>query len=321
MQLTPANLNYAFNTYDTQYQAAFEKTPIYWTEFTSMVPSTTRLQTHAFLDRVPQLRQWIGDRQVQNFKARSLQVLNLEFELTQSIRRTEFEDDIYGIYSPAIQVMGESAKRWVDNVLILPAVQGGANLSTIPQSYDNVPFYSASHPIDASNPSYGSPQSNLFTSATSGALPLSPANYQIARQTMMSYLGADGTPLNVIPNILLVPPQLERTAKTIVGAEMIGNDQSWAGTTGAAPESNVLKGTAKVVCWPSLANQPTTWYLLDGSRALKPFIYQNRIAPQFSFLNKPTDTPVFMQDEFIYGVRARGAGAFGMWWLAAQAVG
>ena len=100
---------------------------------------------------------------------------------------------------------------------------------------------------------------------------------------------------------------------------MIPNDAAYSASTGAAPQSNVLKGTAKVIVWPSLANQAATWYLLDGSRALKPFIYQNRIAPQFSFLNKPTDTPVFMQDEFLYGVRARGAGAYGVWWTALQA--
>jgi phage major head subunit gpT-like protein len=319
MQITPVALQTAFIGYDTQYQAAFKKTPIYWPRFASHIPSVTRQQTHAFLDRVPQLRKWIGARQVENLKARSLAVTNEKFELTVSISRDEFEDDQYDIYGPSVQQMGESSRMWVDQQLILPAIQNGAAAASIAKSYDGVPFFSASHPVDASNPSFGSAQSNLFNSSTSGALPLTAVNYQTVRQTMMSYLGADGSPLNVIPDLLLVPPQLERTARTIVQADTIATTITEGAVSGASQQTNVLKGTADVLVWPSLSNEPTAWYLLCTNRALKPFVYQDRIAPEFAFLNAPTDPNVFLQDEYIYGVRARGAGAYGMWWLAAKA--
>jgi phage major head subunit gpT-like protein len=60
----------------------------------------------------------------------------------------------------------------------------------------------------------------------------------------------------------------------------------------------------------------TPWYLIDDTRALKPIIFQERLKPNFAQLNKPTDPNVFMQDEYIYGVKARHNVGFGFWQFA-----
>lgn len=56
------------------------------------------------------------------------------------------------------------------------------------------------------------------------------------------------------------------------------------------------------------------WVLMDTSRAIKPFIFQNRIAPNFPNMN--TGESVEMRDEYLYGGRARGNAGFGLWQLA-----
>lgn len=58
------------------------------------------------------------------------------------------------------------------------------------------------------------------------------------------------------------------------------------------------------------------WYLLDSTRALKPLIWQPRIMPQFQAVNRSNDAHVVMEDEFLYGVRARGNAGFGLHQLA-----
>ena len=59
------------------------------------------------------------------------------------------------------------------------------------------------------------------------------------------------------------------------------------------------------------------WYLLDTSRALKPFIFQRRAAPEIVNKNNvQRDDHVFFHDEFLYGARARGAAGFGFWQMA-----
>jgi phage major head subunit gpT-like protein len=58
------------------------------------------------------------------------------------------------------------------------------------------------------------------------------------------------------------------------------------------------------------------WYLLDTSRPIRPFIYQDRIKPQFQALVKEDDPNVFWRDVYTYGVRSRGNVGFGLWQLA-----
>ncbi len=57
------------------------------------------------------------------------------------------------------------------------------------------------------------------------------------------------------------------------------------------------------------------WYLLDTSRAVKPLIWQERETYRFNAITAPDDAHVFMNDEYIYGVRARVNAGFGLWQL------
>lgn len=57
-------------------------------------------------------------------------------------------------------------------------------------------------------------------------------------------------------------------------------------------------------------------YLLDTSRPLKPLVFQRRIEPKMTVKNAPDDDHVFMNDEILYGIRARGAAGFGLWQTA-----
>jgi phage major head subunit gpT-like protein len=61
------------------------------------------------------------------------------------------------------------------------------------------------------------------------------------------------------------------------------------------------------------------WYLLDTTRALKPFIYQKREDYEFTPKFDPRASDhVFMQDEFLYGIRGRMAAGYGFWQMAAR---
>lgn len=58
------------------------------------------------------------------------------------------------------------------------------------------------------------------------------------------------------------------------------------------------------------------WFLLDGSQPIRPLIYQDRQRPEFQSLTDTNDWPVFMHDDYLYGVRARSNAGFGLWQLA-----
>jgi phage major head subunit gpT-like protein len=60
----------------------------------------------------------------------------------------------------------------------------------------------------------------------------------------------------------------------------------------------------------------SAWYLLDVSRGVRPILYQEREAPEFTAMTEPGNEHVFKTDEYIYGVRARSNAGFGLWQLA-----
>lgn len=64
---------------------------------------------------------------------------------------------------------------------------------------------------------------------------------------------------------------------------------------------------------------PAAWYLMDTSRSLKPLIFQERIKPALlAKVDDKTSDHVFMNDEFLYGIRARSACGFGYWQMAVK---
>ncbi len=58
------------------------------------------------------------------------------------------------------------------------------------------------------------------------------------------------------------------------------------------------------------------WYILDDSRPLKPFIFQERTQPELTALTDTNDENVFMKDEYRYGIRYRCNAGFGFWQMA-----
>lgn len=89
----------------------------------------------------------------------------------------------------------------------------------------------------------------------------------------------------------------------------------YANTDGTGDATSVSNYTAGPVDGDGNPTNPR-WYLLDMSRAVKPFIYQRREAPNFTQMTSMTDEAVFTSNQFRMGARARGNGGFGLWQLA-----
>jgi phage major head subunit gpT-like protein len=60
----------------------------------------------------------------------------------------------------------------------------------------------------------------------------------------------------------------------------------------------------------------TAWYLLDTSRAVRPIIWQEREKYEFQQLTQENSEYVFLNDRYLYGIRARVNAGFGLGQLA-----
>lgn len=303
MQITPSSLDAIFYNFNTLFQGAYQRIDPWYKKVATEVPSTGRENRYAWMKMIPRLRKWIGERMLRNVEAAGYSLVNDDYELTEEIDRNDILDDNLGVYSPLIRMMGEQSARWPDD-LLLAVLQGG----TSGLAFDGQAFFSASHPVG--DPA-GSTYSNLLSTTA-----LNAANYQTARQTMMAYKGEDGKSLRITPNLLVVPPQLEATARVILNAEFIAPSSAFGGNAASQMQSNVLRNSADLLVLPDLSSEADAWYLLDTSKPIMPFVFQNRKSPTFTALTDPTTENVFMRKKFVYGVDARGAAGYTLPFLA-----
>lgn len=83
------------------------------------------------------------------------------------------------------------------------------------------------------------------------------------------------------------------------------------GTGTNTPASNITTGTD---------NTAPTWYVIDDTKTLKPFIFQERTAAEFETKFDPSKSDkVFMEDIYLYGSRRRCNAGYGLWQLAHMA--
>lgn len=294
MIINQQNLTGLYQSVKTTFKDAYDNTPSVLDKLATTVVSGTREEQYAWLGRFPKMREWIGERVIDNLSAYGFVIKNRDWEATVEVDRNDIEDDAYGVYSPMFKAMGESARLHPD-VLLFELIAGGFT----GKCYDEQFYFDTDHPRES-----GGVQSNKDTAA------LSADSYAAARAQMMALVDDKGKTLNIIPDLLVVPPQLERTALELLRATLLDGGGS-----------NVYAGTAEPLVVPALAGNPTAWYLFDTKKFVKPFVFQRRKEPNFVSLDKPDDENVFMKKKFIYGVDSRDNAGYGLWQLGYASTG
>jgi phage major head subunit gpT-like protein len=293
------NLSVIFINLKTIFNNAFAAAPGVWEQIAMKVPSTGSQNDYKWLSNFPRMRKWIGEKTVKALSAFSYTIVNDDWEATVEVDRNDVEDDNLGIYGPQAQMAGESAKQLPDEI-IMALVNGGFANACFDKQY----FFDVDHVQGDAN---GVPQSvsNKGTKALSTAtLALAQASYGAYRTAMKKFKDDEGRPLNISPNVLLVPPALEDTANALMTVDRLEDGKP-----------NPYKGTATVLCDARLTSD-TAWFLLDTTKPVKPFIYQERKAPVFVQQTDPQAEDVYNRKKFKFGAEARAAGGYGFWQLA-----
>ncbi len=306
MLITPATMSAFFTGLDANFSTSYQTTASWASQLATTLPSDSEIEQYGWVGRIPTLREWLGPRVAHSMAAETLIVPNKLFELTLEVDRIKLEDDKYGIFANDAQQLGWQSKKWPDQT-ITSAIRGNINCT------DGRPFFDASHPVDLYDATKGT-FTNAYTTTA-----LTAGNYASVREAMMIRVAQDGQPLGVIPNLLVVPPQLEYVARQILHADFIAPNAIGAQTQVGAV-TNTLKGSADLLVIPELAADATTWYLLCTTMPIKPVVWQLRKAPEFVARTNPQDPKVFDERKFVYGVEARGAAVLTFPFLASRAV-
>lgn len=298
MIVNGANLQTIFINLKTTFNKAFDATPTFWQKVAMLVPSGAAQNDYKWLANFPRMRKWVGEKAVKALAAFGYSIVNDDFEATVEVDRNDIEDDQLGIYAPQAQMAGFSAKQLPDEI-VADLVNG---VFTTP-CYDGQYMCDTDHPVTDKNGAVqsvsnkGTKQLNCSTQAAAIA------SLGVGRTAMKKFTDDEGRPLNITPTVLLVPPALEDIANVLANNEKLNDGQP-----------NPYKGTFEVVADARLTSD-TAWFLLDITKPVRPFIYQERKKPVFVQQIDPQADDVFLRKKFKFGAEARAAGGYGFWQL------
>ncbi len=272
----------------------------YFPKVTTEIKSTSVKEDFTWLGSTPGIREWVGERQAKGIHENVFTVKPKKYESTIAVNIDDLSDDKQGQLRLRIQNMAAMAKRDMDNEFTNTLV----NLTNT-LCYDRQNFFDTDH-AEGDN-----------TTAQSNA-PASHANYAFGADAVMriyedmtTFRDDKNRIAGITPTHVMIPSCLGFKAKEIFDSSIINVSN--------IKKDHLTKGLLNVIVNPYLPNNGdnSTWYVLDLSKPIKPFLYLNREQPVL----KEDRTKEFMEDVLYLGTKSRFNYSGLDWRLAFRAEG
>lgn len=271
-----------------------------WTPMSMEVPSTGDSEEYDWAGPGGYVSEWIGDRALEQLKNFAFTVKNRLWKNGLRIRRTHIEDDRLGLYRPQIQMLASHFRLHRTEIaflLLLNAFNANHGLA-----YNGQFFIDTDHVDDEETAQSNKGTAKFSTTALDEAIVV-----------MRKFKNSKGKYLNIMPTHGFFPLSLRALVSKVIGNPILLQEN--AGQDALGMIQNYNKGVVTPVIVPWLEDTPNAWFLMDLSKPIKPFIFQNRMEPEFQALDNLNDPNVFNLDEFQYGGRARYNFAYAVYQL------
>jgi phage major head subunit gpT-like protein len=288
----------------TNFMQAYETATKEHESLTTVISSTKSSETYPWLGGVPKMTEWKDERVPQGMLEHNFTIANRDFEASIAVDRNAIEDDQYGQIEIRVRELATEAVRFFDELAFTLIGQGTATSGTAGTIYEGVTLSCYdSKAFFATNHSEG----DSGTQSNRGSTAIGAGALQTAITAMKKLKNDKGKPAYIRPNLLVVPTDLEWTAKELLNSQYYPEE----GTTTTKLAVNVLKGSLDLLVNVYLTDT-NNWYLFDTNRVVKPMILQKRKDPQFTNLTQGTES-AFMRKKLYFGVDWRGEILWGDW--------
>lgn len=142
MIINQANLSRLYTGFKTSFSRGLGQADPQWQRLATRIPSTTREEKYGWLGKLPNLREWVGDRVVNNIQLHDYAIKNKTWEGTIAVPREDLDDDQYGVYAPLFEEMGRSVAAHPNQLVYGLLKQGFAT-----NCYDGQHFFDSDHPV------------------------------------------------------------------------------------------------------------------------------------------------------------------------------
>ena len=161
MLINAANLDALRVGFRTSFQGGLGQASSMHARVATVVPSTTKEQKYGWLGKIPNVREWIGPREIQNLMQHDYAIREKKWELTIAVDKDDVETDNLGIYGPLFTEMGQSTgAKW--DLLVYELLKAGFTT----ECYDGQYFFDSDHPVLGED---GAPTTVSNTGGGSGA--------------------------------------------------------------------------------------------------------------------------------------------------------
>lgn len=275
-----------------------QSVPTWHRRFFADIPSTDLAIAVKLITAPLKLNKWDTERIVQNIGKRVKTAILEELECTVGVER---RDVLYASMRAQLpRVLAGITKvepNWIIEKLH-DYLANGHGTGADYQGIDQVPIFSASHPISKKFVS-GGVQQNYWND-----LDLNATNIRIVRTAMKAYKGENGNGMDVDPNILWHSPNLQGTAEDLIKKNPL-----------AGGEGNVLYNAFELVEIKGLSTD-YLWGLYDDRHASKPFGFMHAIKGAMRWITQPGDE----HKEGKYGYEEDAGTTPLMWWAISKCV-
>lgn len=190
---------------------------------------------------------------------KGIMVWNVDWEIAVAVTHNAIDDDRTGDLESWARSAGVNFEKHKD-FLAFDFLNNAGATTAYGAGYDGLSFFNDSH-IDP-GAEYQTAQDNSF------ALALSLDNFETVKVAAAKFLDGRGKPVGLNHNLLIVPPDLERTA-----AQISTNREAY---DTANREINPYAGAVSTIVAPGGWLDTTAWFLIDSSQAQKPLLLQER---------------------------------------------
>ena len=128
--------------FSAAFQNGLGQAPSQFDRVATVIRATQKEQKYGWLGKIPNVREWIGPRAIQNLMQHDYAIKEKPFELTIGVDKDDIETDNLGIYTPMFTEMGMSSGSKKD-MLVFELLKAGFTT----ECYDGQNFFDTDHPV------------------------------------------------------------------------------------------------------------------------------------------------------------------------------
>lgn len=142
MIISPAVLDAAYKSFNTKFNQGLGSAASQRGRVAMEAPSGARSNIYAWLQGLPGMREWVGDRVLHDLATKGYELTNKKYEESVAVKRDDIEDDQLGTYAPMFEMLGQDAALHPDQLVFALLNAGFTN-----EGPDGQYFFDSDHEV------------------------------------------------------------------------------------------------------------------------------------------------------------------------------